>query len=227
MRTYGLDVCVLLGQDRIRAPGDAGVKEHDLPLKRLARGRREHQFAGHHLIARPEADVADPAQCGNVLILLPDGLSAAFDLDRACLLGEFLRRHLSPLIRRQCVQQADGYRGRGSETGARGRDIGQSGDLNPARHAGHPHGLPDELVLEVIDARGDLLLGIVDVDVVIEALLHDHVDVLVDRAVKNPAPVLPVVGRQVGSSPEEADTQGRLGDDHRPARTGHSSRASR
>ena len=134
---------------------------------------------------------------------------------------------MSPLIRRQCVQQADGYRGRGSEAGARGRDIGQGGDLDPARHAGHSHGFPDELVLEVIEARDDLLPGIVDVDVVVEALIHDHVDVLVDRAVENPAPVLPVVARQVGSSPEEADTQRRLSDDHRPARTGHSSRASR
>ena len=85
----------------------------------------------------------------------------------------------------------------------------------PLRHAGHPHGLADELVLEVLDARDDLLLGVVDVDLVVEALLHDDVDVLVDRAVEDPAAVLPVVARQVGPAAEQADAQGRLGDDHR------------
>ena len=176
----GFDVRVLLGQDRVRAPGDAGVEEHDLMLEGPALGRGRAQLFGHHLIAGPEADVADPAERGNVLILLADGLSAALDLDRACPLGKLFRRHLPSLVGEQRVQQADGHRGRGPETGARRRDVGQRGDLDAAGHAGHQHGLPDELVLEVLDPGDDLLLGVVDVDVVIEALLDDDVDVLVD-----------------------------------------------
>ena len=75
-------------------------------------------------------------------------------------------------------------------------------------------------MLEVIDSRDDLLLGVVDVDVVIEPLLDDHVDVLVDRAVEDPAAVLPVVTGQVGPPAEQADAQRCLGDDHRPGPCG-------
>ena len=82
-------------------------------------------------------------------------------------------------------------------------------------------------MLEVLDARDDLLLGVVDVDIVVEALLHDDVDVLVDRAVEHPAAMLPVVAGQVGPAAEQADAQGRLGNDHREARAGHSSLARR
>ena len=120
------------------------------------------------------------------------------------------------------MQQADGDRGRRSETRACRRDVGQRGDLDALGHPGHQHGLADEFVLQVVDPRDDLFPGVVDVDVVIEALLHDDVDVLVDGAVQDPAAVLTVVVGQVGPSAEEADAQGRLGDDHRPACTGHS-----
>ena len=82
-------------------------------------------------------------------------------------------------------------------------------------------------MFEVLDARDDFFPGVVDVNLVIEALLHDDVDVLVDRAVENPAAVLLVVAGQVGTSSEQADAQRSLGDDHRLARTGHSSRACR
>ena len=181
---------------------------------------------GHHLIAGPEADIPDSAEGGNVLILLADGLSAAIDLDRARPVGQFFRRHLPPAVREQRVQQADRHRGRGAKTGAaRRRDVGQRGDLDAVRHAGHPHRLADEFVFQVLDAGDDLLLRVVDVDVVVEALLHDDVDVLVDRAVQDPAAVLAVVIGQVGPPAEQADTQRGLGNDHvlaLPACTGHS-----
>src|SRR5262249_56340076 len=102
---------------------------------------------------------------------------------------------------------------------------GQCGDLDSVRHAGHLHGFPHEFVLEVLDPRDDLLLRVVDVDVIVEALLHDDVDVLVERAVEDPAAVLPVVAGQVGPPAEQADAQRGRSDDHRGARTGHSSLA--
>ncbi len=77
-------------------------------------------------------------------------------------------------------------------------------------------------MLQVLDAGDDFLLGVVDVDVVVEPLFDDHVDVLVDRAVQDPAAVLAVVIGQVRAPAEEADTQGRLGDDHVVARTSQS-----
>src|SRR5215469_2445798 len=223
----GFDVCVLLGQDRIRAPGDAGVEEHDLLLESPPVSRGEPHLAGYHLIAGPEADVADPAECGNVLILLADGLSAAFDLDRASSLGKFFRRHLLPPVREQGVQQPDGDRGRGAKTGTRRGNVGECRDLHSVRHAGHLHGFPDELVLEILDALNDFLLGVVDVDVIVEALLDYHIDILVERAVEDPAAVLPVVAGQIGPATEQANSQGRLRDYHRAALTGHSSLARR
>src|SRR5215467_11197698 len=82
-------------------------------------------------------------------------------------------------------------------------------------------------MLKVLDALDDLLLGVVDVDVVVEALLHNHIDILVERAVEDPAAILPVVARQVSPATEQADSQRRLGNDHRKARAGHSSLARR
>src|SRR5215475_2890617 len=82
-------------------------------------------------------------------------------------------------------------------------------------------------MFEILDAPDDLLLGVVDVDVVVEALLHDHIDVLVERAVEDPAAVLPVVAGQVSPPAEQADSQRCLGNDHRKARAGHSSLARR
>jgi hypothetical protein len=64
------------------------------------------------------------------------------------------------------------------------------------------HRLTDQLVFEIIDARDDLLLGIVDVDVIVEALLDDDIDVLVDRAVQDAAAMLPVIARQVSPASE-------------------------
>ena len=52
-------------------------------------------------------------------------------------------------------------------------------------------------MLQILDAGDDFLLRVVNVDVVVEPLLDDYVDVLVDRAVQDPAAVLAVVIGQV------------------------------
>src|SRR5208283_3794951 len=93
------DVRALLDQNRVRASGYAGVKQHDLLLERPAPGRGQPQFLRHHLIAWPESDVADPAKRGNVLVLFADGFPAALDLDRAGPLGELFGRDLPSLVR--------------------------------------------------------------------------------------------------------------------------------
>src|SRR6267143_1072691 len=52
-------------------------------------------------------------------------------------------------------------------------------------------------------------------DVVIKLLVDNEVYILVNRGIDNrPAPVIPVVLRDIGPAPYEADTQRRLGDDH-------------
>ena len=57
-------------------------------------------------------------------------------------------------------------------------------------------------MLKVLGLGDDFLFGVVDVDVVVEALLHDDVDVLVERAVKDPAAMFPVIAGKVGPSAE-------------------------
>ncbi len=88
------------------------------------------------------------------------------------------------------------------------------GDLDATGHSRHVHGLAHELVLEILDPGDDLLLGVVDVDVVVEALFHDDVDVLVDGAIEDPAAMLAVVPGEVGAPSYQADAQRCLGDDH-------------
>ena len=80
-------------------------------------------------------------------------------------------------------------------------------------------------MLQILNAGDDFLLRVVDVDVVVEPLLDYYVDVLVDRAVQDPAAVLAIVIGQVRAPAQQADAQRRLGDDHISAfwvRTGHS-----
>ena len=185
------------------------------------------EVLGHHPFARPEAYVPDPPERGDVLILLADRLAASLDLYLAGALGKLRRRHLPSLVGEQRVQQAHGDRRGGSESRARRRHIGQGGDLDSVRYTGHQHGLADKLVLQLLDVRDNLFPGVVDVDVVVEALFHDDVYILVERAVEDPAAVLEVVGGQVGSAAEQADAQRRLCDDHDMTREGHSSLARR
>ena len=143
LRLGGFDVRGLLGQDRGRAAGDAGIEEHDLLLQGPALGGGQSEVGGHDLLPGPEADVADPAEGGDVLVLLADGLPAPLDLDLAGPLGQFLGGHLPPAVGEQGVQQADGYRRGGPEPGPGGRDVGQRGDLDPAaspRSSASPRG---------------------------------------------------------------------------------------
>ena len=141
----------------VRAARDAGEEQQELVLDLPAHLGRERELVDDHAIAGAEADVADPAEGGRVLVLLADRLPAAVDLDRARPVGQLLGRHLPALVGEQRVQQPDGHRGRGAETGARRRDVGERRDLDAAADAGHVHGFADEFVLEVLDPGDDLL----------------------------------------------------------------------
>ena len=126
-----------------------------------------------HGVTGAEAEVADAAVGRDVLVLLADGLAAPVDLDGARPLGEFLGRQLASLVGEQGLQQSNGDRGGRSETGPGRRDVGEGRDLDATPNAGHVHGLAHEVVLDILDLRHDLLAGVVEVDVVVEALLHD------------------------------------------------------
>ena len=112
------------------------------------------------------------------------------------------------------MEQADRHRRRGAESGTGRRDIGEHGDLDPMLHPGHQHGLAHKIMLQILDARNDFLLRVVDVDVVVEALLDDDIDILVDGTVQDPTAVLEVVVGKIGATADQADAQRSLGDDH-------------
>ena len=214
LRKCGGDVRRLLTEDRVGAPGDAGVEEHDLPLERPAVDRGELDLVGDHVGPGAEAEVADTAERGDVLVLLADALAAKVDFDRARPLSELFAGEWPTLVRREGVEQADRDGRRGTEPGTGRWDIGQHGDLDPVLHPCHEHGFAHEVVLQILDARDDLLLRVVDIDVVVEALLDDDVDVLVDGTVQDPTAVLEVVVGEIGATTDEADAQRSLGDDH-------------
>jgi hypothetical protein len=69
----------------------------------------------------------------------------------------------------------------------------------------------------------DFLLGVVDVDVIVESLLHDDVHVLVDGTIENASSVLDVVIGEIGAASDEADAERGLGDDHDSTLGRHSS----
>ena len=112
------------------------------------------------------------------------------------------------------MQQTHGHGGGRPQAGSSARHIGEGGDLDAAVHAGDAHCLADEVMPDLGDRLHDLLDRVVDVDVIVESFLDDDVDVLVDRGGKYCAAVDAVVVGKVGATPEEAEAQRRLGDDH-------------
>ena len=167
-----------------------------------------------HAAVAAEAEAAQPAVGGDVLVLLADRLAEALDLDLARLARELLGGHLLAAVDVEGVQESDREAARGAEARALRRDVGEQRHLDAALDARHAHRLADQLVLDLRDVRADLLLHVVEVDLVVEALLHDHVDVLVDRGGDDEALALGVVGRQVGAAARERDAQRGLRDDH-------------
>ena len=71
---------------------DPGVEEHDLLLQSPTVSRGKSQLLRTHFLTGAEADVADPAERGDVLVLLADGLPAVLDLDSAGPVADSSRR---------------------------------------------------------------------------------------------------------------------------------------
>ena len=190
----------LLAEDGVRAAGDAGVEQQQLARHAAAaseagagsarrrRDRRGRSAGRRSRRTRPRTGPACRSACRQRSISIVQARSASSSAVTC-----------RPWYANSACSKPDRHRRRRAETRTRGRDVGQRGDLDAAADAGHVHRLADQLVLDVLDPRHDLLLRVVDVDVVVEALLDDHVDVLVDGGVQHPAAVLAVVAGQVGA----------------------------
>ena len=113
---------------------------------------------------------------------------------------------------RQPLQQRDRERPGGAHPRA-GGDVGHRGHLEwvsppVALEALAQDRMPDRR--DVVDVLGLRVLHLVPA---LEDRVHQHVDVLVDRAGDEEPAVLAVVGGQVGSAPAERDPQGRSAED--------------
>src|SRR5262245_12669254 len=113
------DVRRLLTEDGVRTSRDARIEEQQLVLDLTAHQRGQLELIDDDAIPGAEVDVADPPEGRDVLVLLADWLVAAVDLDGACPVGQLVRGHLPTLICEEGVQKSNGYRGRGTEPGAR------------------------------------------------------------------------------------------------------------
>ena len=156
---------------------------------------------------------------GRVLVLLADGLAHDLDFDAAGFAGEPFGGDQFVSVGVKGVEQGDGDGTGAAQPRTRRRDVGQGGDLHAAGHAGQPHGLPNQVVLNVRHAFHALLAGVVDVDHVVETLFDDGEDEFVNgRGDHLPRAVLIICGH-VRAAADKTDAQGGLDDDHESSRT--------
>src|SRR5581483_10632519 len=83
------------------------------------------------------------------------------------------------------------------------RQVRDGDDFEVGVQASQLHRLPDDGVLDVLNALGDLGAGVADADVFFEAVVDRDVDVLVDGGADQITAVLAVVRRQVRTAPAQ------------------------
>ena len=177
--------------------------------------------AAFDLVAGRELEAGQPAERGDVLVLLADLLLEQVDLDVAGLLGQLARVDQVLLVGVERLQQRGREAAGRAEAGA-GRDVGHAGDLQRAAVDLHQaHRLADDRVLELVGRWHPLQAGVLDDQVVDERVVDRDVDILVDRAGDQEAAELLVVGGEVGAAAPQRDPQRATRDNHgRTPRTG-------
>src|SRR5206468_11905993 len=123
-------------------------------------------------LVRVELDELQPAECSDVLILLPNWLAAALDLDSARLACQSLRPRVAAAMRVESVQETDGVRARRAEASPVRGDIRDRGYLDRSMDPGERERLADQLMLELFDTINDLGHRIAGPDLVVEFSVH-------------------------------------------------------
>ncbi len=112
------------------------------------------------------------------------------------------------LVGVQCLEQRGGKTARRPEARP-GGDVRHGGDFQRAGgHIDQAHGLADDRMLDGIDGRDALQLGILDDQVRHERLVERDVDVLVDGGGDEKTRVFAVIAGQVGAAAAEGNAQG-------------------
>src|SRR5882724_2160625 len=114
----------------------------------------------------------------------------------------------------QHLEQARREAARRAQPRAR-RDVRHAGDLDTrAEDAGQTQRLADDRVLDLVDMRRALDLGVAQQHLLERRAVHGDVHVLRDGGGDEKATVPLVVGRKVGASAAERDAQWAASDDH-------------
>ena len=111
-----------------------------------------------------------------------------------------------PLVRVHGIEQAHGNASRGAEPRSFAGDIAHRRDLDAVRDPRFAQALADEFVLHLVDCIDHLRARITDADLSVEALLDDHIDILVDRGGDHGPGLGLVELPQIGSPAGEADS---------------------
>src|SRR5262245_16288334 len=143
-----------------------------------------------------EREAREAAEGRDVLVLLADRLAEAVDLDVACLLGEILREHRATLVGVKGLQERRGEASRGSEARPR-RYVGHAGELEVLLDPDQLESLPNDRMLDVVDAVDELQLRVLQEDRAHEAVMDHDVDVSIDRRRDHEPFVITVVGRKI------------------------------
>ena len=207
---------VLLPEDVRGGPGIVGEEEQEVVFETVQRFGGDLERRGFHLLVGKKPETGDPAERGDVLVLLADRLPEGVDLDAARLLGQLLRVHQVLLQRVQGLEERGGEAAGRAEAGP-GRHVGHAGDLEMGRlHPDQPEGLANQRVLHLVHGADPLQLRVLEDELLIEGLVQRDIHVLVDRGGEHKPAVLPIVGGQIGAPPTKGDPQRAPGDDHRP-----------
>ena len=153
-----LAALLLVGQDAAGASREAGEEQQQVVLEIEQRVHRHAKRLGLDAAVAVEREAGHAAKRRDVLVLLPDRLGEAVDLDVARQFGEFVRMEETAPVRVERLQERRGEAPRRSESRSR-RDVGERRDLDLRRsEVEFAKRLADQAMLHVVDALDVLQL---------------------------------------------------------------------
>ena len=147
------------------------------------------------------------------MILLAHWPSEALDLDLTCFGRERAGGHVLAPKGVERPEEAD-RKGTGRPEPGSGRDVGDTDHLDSRPDRVPTKDLPHDWMLDLLDGVDSLESRVLEEVVVGEGAVHGNEDVPVDRGRNHRGAMAIRVGRQIGPSTSEADSQRGSGDDH-------------
>ena len=189
----------------------AGEEEQEALAQRGAHPVGQPKLARLDPAVRLEAVGPHPAEGARVLILLADRAADQVDLEVAGGLGQPGRVEVAPGETGERLDRAHRVRPGGAEAGT-GRGFADGGQLDRAALPMVGERLAQDRMAHLARVVDLLSLEVVEDVAATGARRDGHVHVPVDRGGHDEAPVLAVVGGEIGAAPTEGDPQRRAHD---------------